>query len=185
MSAVTDLKVAAIADRAKNILMTPAPEWDKIAGEAPTLQDLFLRYVAVLAVIPAVSGFVGHLAFGLGARWAFKSLVMGYVMSFVGPAISGFAADYLAPHFGGKSDRNNAFKLTVYSMTAAWLAGIFSLVPALSILGIAGLYSIYLFYIGAPKLMKITPENAMTYTAAVTIVSLMACGLVSMFMILT
>ncbi len=185
MSAITQLNVAALADRAKNILLEPAKEWDKIAGETPTLQDLFARYVAILAVIPAICGFIGDMAFGVGIRYAFRALIMGYVLSFIGPIVGGFAADYLAPQFGGKADRNNAFKLVVYSMTAAWLAGAFAIVPALSILGIAGLYAIYLFYLGATKLMGIPKENAGTFTASVAIVSMMITGLVVLFITLT
>ncbi len=185
MSAITQLNVAALADRAKNILLEPAKEWDKIAGETPSLQDLVLRYVAVLAAIPAICGFIGDMAFGIGIRYAFRALIMGYVLSFIGPIVAGFTADYLAPQFGGKADRNNAFKLVVYSMPAPWLAGAFAIVPALSMFGIVGLYSIYLFYLGASKLMGIPKENAGTYTAAVAIVSMMATGLVTLFVVLT
>ena len=59
-------------------------------------------------------------------------------------------------------------------MTAAWLAGVFVILPALSILSILGLYSFYLYYLGLPKLMKAPADKALVYT----IVSILLSGLV-------
>ncbi len=59
-------------------------------------------------------------------------------------------------------------------MTAAWVVGIFSLIPMLGILGLlGGLYSLYLLYLGLPVLMKAPPEKALAYTAVVIL-----CGIV-------
>jgi hypothetical protein len=44
------------------------------------------------------------------------------------------------------SDETAAMKLAVYSPTAAWLAGVFAILPPLAILGILGLYSLYIFW---------------------------------------
>ena len=42
--------------------------------------------------------------------------------------------DGLASTFGGQKNQPNALKLVVYSMTPAWLVGVFSLIPGLRIL---------------------------------------------------
>jgi hypothetical protein len=75
--------------------------------------------------------------------------------------------DKLAPTFNGVSNQIQAFKVAAYSLTAAWIAGIFSLIPALSILSILGVYSLYLLYLGLPVLMKSPPEKALGYTVVV------------------
>src|SRR3546814_6606106 len=61
-------------------------------------------------------------------------------------------------------------KVAAYSATAAWVAGIFAIVPSLAMLSILGLYSLYLLYLGLPRLMKAPEEKALAYTA-VTIVA--------------
>ena len=60
--------------------------------------------------------------------------------------------------FGGQRNFGNALKLSVYSNTPYGLAAIFQAVPALSFLVIVGLYGLYLFYAGAPILMKTRPS---------------------------
>jgi hypothetical protein len=46
------------------------------------------------------------------------------------------------------------------------------LVPVLSWLGIVGLYSLYLLYLGLPVLMKVPEEKALGYTAVVIIAAI-------------
>jgi len=84
--------------------------------------------------------------------------------------------DALAPTFNGVKNQVNALKLVAYGSTAGFLGGIFNLLPTLAILGaLAGLYSIYLIYIGIPVLMRCPPEKAAAYTAVVVV-----CGIVAM-----
>lgn len=81
-------------------------------------------------------------------------------------------ADFIVTHFGGTSDRLNAFKLAVYASTAAWVAGVFNLVPGLGFLSILGLYSIYLLYTGLPVLMKVPQDKAGVCTAAIAVLAI-------------
>lgn len=190
MPAIAKINVAALADRAKNILMKPEAEWDKINGEKPLLPELFTGYVAILAAIPALCSFVGWEVFGLmglhpGIVWAFGHMILTYVLAFICVGVGGFVSEFLAAQFGGKADRISAFKLMVYSMTPAWLSGVFSLVPMLSILGIVGLYSLYLFYLGAPKLMGVPKEKAVVYTAVTVIATAIVAGIFSAVLLRT
>ena len=57
-----------------------------------------------------------------------------------------------------------AVKLVGFAATPVWLAGVFSVVPSLSMLSlIAGLYAIYLFYVGVGVLMQTPAEKALSY----------------------
>ena len=49
----------AIVDRVKNICLTPNTEWPVIAEEATSAGSLITGYVAPLAAIGAVAGFIG------------------------------------------------------------------------------------------------------------------------------
>ncbi len=167
-----------LVDRVKNILMTPKTEWPVIETEPGDVGTIFGGYVAILAAIPAVCGFIGMTMIGvgpirLGFGTALGNAILGYILAFVGTYVVAFIADKLAQNFGGRSDFPSALKLTAYSYTPAWLAGVFALIPALSVLGLLGLYAFYLFYVGAPQLMKVPAERSTMYTATVVI-----CGII-------
>jgi hypothetical protein len=71
----------------------------------------------------------------------------------------------LAPTFDGQRDPLRALKLTAYSYTPAWVAGVLQLVPALGVLALlAGCYGLYLLYLGLPVLMRCPQEKSLGYT---------------------
>ena len=156
-----------IVDRAKNMIMKPKAEFQVIDGETHTVKDLYLHYAMILAAIPAVAAFIGFSLIGLGGvlsqyRIPIASgvamMIVKYVLSLASVYVLALIIDALATNFGSQKNFMQALKLVVFSMTAAWLAGIFSILPALSILGLLGLYSLYVLYLGLPVLMK-TPED--------------------------
>jgi hypothetical protein len=67
----------------------------------------------------------------------------------------------------------SAFKVSAYSLTPTWLAGVFALIPALSFLTLLGLYGVYLLYLGLPRLMQAPEEKAVGYTAVVVLSAIM------------
>src|SRR5918911_1583173 len=66
--------------------------------------------------------------------------ILHYILTLVGVYLIAFIIDALAPTFGGAKDFNRAFKVAAYAPTASWLAGVFALLPILSVLTILGLY---------------------------------------------
>jgi len=163
-----------IVMRVLHILLQPNSEWPVIKQERTDLQTLYLKYVLILAVIPAVAGFianafVGTLSAGrVSVGNAFGAAVVGYVLSLILVFVVALIADSLAPTFGGRKKVDQALKLVAYSMTASWVAGAFAFIPVLgwliSLLG--GLYALYLFYLGAPVMMRIPEGKTIGYTAA-------------------
>jgi hypothetical protein len=166
--------------RVKAILMSPKTEWGVIDGETGDAYYLFTNYVAILAAIPAVASFIGYSIAGLGIGKALIFAIFSYLISCGGWYVAAWVIDALAPTFGGVKNFGSALKLSGYSWTASWIAGIFHLIPGLSILGIvAGLYSIYLLWLGVPVLMKAPPDRATPYTAAIIVIMLVIMVLVS------
>lgn len=171
-----------LIERAKNILLQPKETWAVIDHEPTDTATLFTGYVMILAAIPAVCGFIGLSLIGFGGfgvtvRVPFMAglvnMVVSYVLSLVGIFALGLIINALAPTFGGHKSQIQALKVAVYASTAALLGGVFSLLPALSILGVvAALYSIYLLYTGLPVLMKSNPEKSIAYTAVVIIAAI-------------
>lgn len=163
-----------IVERAKAIILSPKDEWPRIAAEPTTQADILKSYVLPLAAIGPVASLIGGQIFGYGAfgfsyrpsiTSAISTAILTYALSIVGVYVMMFIADFLAPKFNGESNRLYAFKLIAYSYTAAWLAGIFGLIPALAFFGLLGIYSLYLLYTGVTPLMKVPQDKAGGYTA--------------------
>src|SRR5262245_63008017 len=126
--------------RIKAILVTPQTEWKVIEQEHDTLFDLLISYVAILAAIPELAHFIGQSFVG-GYTPVVPNLVRAivvYLVSFAMVYIIAGVIDLLAPRFGAEKNFPNAVKLSAYSHTPLWLAGIFLLVPGLSFLLILG-----------------------------------------------
>ena len=168
-----------LRDRVKNILMQPQREWQVIAREPASVGELYLSYVAPLAAIGPLASVVGLSVIGYGSpvtaryRVALGSSVLQalvtYVSSLIGVYVLALVIDRLTPMFSGWEDDLQAFKLAAYSSTAAWVAGVFRLIPALDVLVLLGLYSLYLLYLGVPVLMRVPERNVVGYTATVII----------------
>ncbi len=173
-----------LVQRVQDILLKPKDTWPVIAGEAPDIKGIYTSYLVYLAAIPAIATFIGMSVFGISffgttIRVPFMSglvnMVVGYVMSLVMLYVLALIANALAPTFKGEKDLPSAFKLVAYGVTAGMVGGIFSLLPALSMLGLlAALYSVYLIYTGIPVLMKAPQDKAVAYTAV-----LVVCGVVA------
>jgi hypothetical protein len=171
-----------LVERIKAILLTPQTEWPVIERESGDPSYLFTNYVALLALIPAVAGFIGGSVIGVTVpvvgtvRLPFFTglfdAIFGYVLTFVIVYVMAIVIDALAPSFGGQKNFPNALKLAAYSYTPAWLAGIFLLIPGLRFLAILGLYGLYLLYTGLPPLMKAPRDKALIYAIAVVVCAL-------------
>lgn len=164
--------------RVKAILLSPKTEWAVIDGEPDTVASLYTGYIIPLAAIPAIARFIGMSIFGFGIFGStirvpivtgLTSAVVQYVGALVGVYLLGLIADALAPNFGGQKNPIQALKVAAYASTASWVAGIFMMVPGLRMLGILGLYSLYLLFLGLPVLMKAPEDKAVGYTAVVIV----------------
>jgi hypothetical protein len=169
--------------RANAILVDPGAAWRGIERDIGDPAYLLSRYVAVLVLIPALSGFVGATLIGVvtpsGVLRAdlidgLFGAIVSYATSCAIVLLLGLIIDLLAPLFGGRRDFEDAFKLAVYSFTPLWLVGIFLLLPGLRFLLLTGAYGIYLFWLGAPRLTKVPEQQAANFTAVIVIC---ACGL--------
>ena len=165
--------------RVKAILIDPAAAWRGFEKDIGDPAYLLSRYVAVLALIPALSSFVGATLIGVVApsgtilRTDLIGGLFGAIFSYAASCaivvLLGLIIDLLAPRFGGRRDFEDAFKLAVYSFTPLWLAGVFLLLPGLRFLLLTGVYGIYLFWLGAPRLAKVPEQQAANFTLVIVI----------------
>ena len=176
----TTMDFDAILGRVQRLLLSPASEWDAIAGEDASVQPIYMNYVGPLIVVSALAAAIGisvvgmNVGFGtfrMPAGAALGQAILQVLLGMAGVYITGLVINALAPQFGGTQDAGQAFKVAAYSPTASWVAGIVMILPQLGIVALIGsLYSLYLLYIGLPKLMKPAEDKAMIYTIAVVVV---------------
>jgi hypothetical protein len=175
--------------RAQGIILKPQEEWAKIKDEPTTVPQLFTQYAIILAAIPAVAMFIGWALIGFrvpfsGASWTGRGLlyaIFSYILGLVSVYIFGFVINALAPNFASTQNLTMAMKLAVYSMTPAWVAGIFHIIPALGILAVLGsLYGIYILYLGFSQPLMGTPkEKVVTYLVVSAVVMIVLMFVVS------
>lgn len=171
-----------LVDRAKNILLTPAKEWEVIKTETATVKDLFMKYAVILAAVPAIAGFIGFsffgiswefgsygLSFGFSLKWA----LVTYILNLVGVFVVAFIMDTLAPNFGSSKDLVSSIKVVVYAYTASWVGGVFNIFPSLSLIGgLAGIYSLFLMYQGMKIVKQVSLDKIVGYFVTVIITAI-------------
>jgi len=161
-----------IIDRAKNIIVAPAKEWDVISQETPDSGKIITGYVLPLAAVAAIAAFIGYSFVGIdagffrmkGFSWGIYQAVSVLIGALLSVFVSAFVIDALAPSFKSEKNMPRSMQLVAYSFTPAWVGGILSILPAIAMIGgLFGLYGLYLLYIGLPKLKKTPEENHTTY----------------------
>ena len=173
----------ALVDRVKKILLQPNAEWAVIASELTNTGTLYRSYILPLAAIAPICGAIGWLVFGVPVPFtgtirlplttALTNAAIMYALSLVMVFLLALVIDALAPSFGGQKNQVQALKVAAYSSTAWWVGGIFTLVPALSIITlVCSLYSLYLVYAGLSPLMKSPKDKAIPYTIVIILVAI-------------
>lgn len=180
-----------IVNRVKSLLLNPKNEWDIIKNESYSIQELFKSYIIIVAAIPAVAGFLGFFLFGVSTAFgsyrmplaeSLKWAILTYVMTLVSVFVVGYIVDVLAPQFGSKKNLAESIKLVAFANTAAWVGGIFNLLPSLSIVAtLAGIYSLVLLYMGLPKIKDIPQEKVTGYFIVIIIVAIVVSIVVGGF----
>ena len=170
-----------ITTRVQAVLLKPKEEWVKIKAEPSTVAELFTGYAMILAAIPAVFQFLGNILVGrrlpmIGVfRWplgrALGNAIFYYIFALVTVYLFALIINELAPNFGSAKNMTSALKLSVYSMTPGWVAGVLYIFPVLWIVGIlASLYGLYILYLGFDTPMMETPKDKVAGYMAVSVV---------------
>lgn len=171
--------------RVKGMLVGPRAEWVLVAGESTPVSSLIVGYVAPLAGFAALVNFLRmavigvHLPFGGPVRSPMPAALMGAAYGVgagvVGILLVSLIVHLLAPTFGGERNGRRALQVAGYSLTPALVGTVFGLLPFLgTLLGLlAGVYGIYVLYLGLPIVMRSRADKAGGYTAAVVICTIL------------
>lgn len=180
-----------IIERVKAILTTPKTEWPVAAAEPATVSGLYAGYIAIIAALPMIAGFIkgsliGTSIFGITVRtpigMGIVGMVLHYTLTLALVYVMALIINALAPTFGGQKDMVQALKTVAYAWTASWIASIGVIVPWLGwLIALAGaVYAIYLLYLGLPYTMKCPPEKAGGYTAVSIIIAIVLSWIIAL-----
>ncbi|TCS41006.1 Yip1 family protein [Reinekea marinisedimentorum] len=176
-----------ILNHVVGIFTHPDDEWDSIRKEPNTLGKHFLPHTLLLALIPAVCGFLGSTQIGwsIGSGEAVYKLttesalylcILFYGAMIVGVVVLGKFIDFLSITYQEADHTPRGIALATYTTTPLFISGVFALYPVLWVDIIVGLvacaYAVYLLYEGVPILMSIPKEKGFVFASAIVTVGL-------------
>lgn len=172
-----------IIDRVKNILITPQKEWQVINTEPGNATGITTTYLLPLILIGAIASLIGFGFIGVGLglfkiagiSWGIKMAIGYAIRNIASVFILAFIIDTIAPNFNAEKNFDKSFQVAAYCFTPTLVAGIFMIIPALGfIAAAAGLYGLYLLYVGLPILKKSPADKSANYFVVVLVVSIVA-----------
>jgi hypothetical protein len=177
-----------IVERAKNIILKPADEWNVVADEPATVGGLFTGYAMILAGLALISGIVAAGLLGIGAEGLAAAgmsatltdtLVrasLGYVVGLAMLYVMALIVNAVSPSFNGRSDFIQSLKLMTYASTPSWLMGAVTpffaefpfLVVLMSFAAVA--YVVYLIYLGIKPTLNVPQDKVAGFTVVIVVV---------------
>jgi hypothetical protein len=150
-------------NQAINVILKPKEALKKAQTEQVATIDIII-YLAIIG-IPTLLGFIigyGVIWWGSGGELLGASVgaaIAYYIVAIIGIMAFGFIFNAFAPTFKSQQNQMQAFKLVAYAATPWLLAGILYIIPTIWFLvPLAGLYGLYILYIGIPIFMG-TPQD--------------------------
>lgn len=174
------------------LMSHPREEWSEIVGERHSIIQCYTRYLIWLAIIPALSLFIGttQVGWSLGSGDVVRMTVASavpiaisfYVVLLVAVAVMAYAMYWMEKTYGVDASLDRCFMVTTYTATPLFLSGLVGLYPVMwfdALVGLAAVsYSIYLLLKGTPVLGHISEERGFLFSMSIATVGL--CVLVGL-----
>jgi hypothetical protein len=150
--------------RLAGLFADPRREWSVIAGEPADGAWIYRHFIVIVAAVPAAALLV-RFTLGAAPIAGLRAAASSYVAALAGVLAAAFVIEWLAPRFHSRGPLAQALKLVAYSVTPAWLAGAFYLVPGLvgTARIVGALYGIYLFALGLPRILHTPREQLVPF----------------------
>ncbi len=184
-AAASAADASGLIHRIVNITLKPQAEWPVIAAEPPSMGRIVVGCVVPLAAIQALLSFVHMAVIGISVPFAgnvrmpmassLTAALMGFVFSIVGMFLLALIVNAWAPFFNGRRSLAESLKVAAYAAVPGWIGSFFGILPVLGVLIglLAGLYCIYVLYLGLPIVMRAPKERAVGYTVAVILTGML------------
>lgn len=152
--------------RIVGIVLRPDDEWDLIAREDTTVDELTRRFIVPLSLLAPIATVVGMKVFdrtwdadagylvpadqifAAGAATLFTSIVSIF-------ALAGIFV-LIAPLYGSSRDYRAALKVATYGAVPVMLAGATLLLPVMALVGLVGLcHSLFVWWLGVRRVLAV------------------------------
>jgi hypothetical protein len=161
-------------NRIKYIILNPAKAWEVIYQENRPIRDVRNSFFLPLVLMVAISSFLGSIIFtnstlspAYSLFVALKSLALHLVVVFTSAVIFGEITKALDL---GK-DFTTSFKIIAYSLAPLMICQVIShLFESLIFVNILSLYGLYIFWIGAEKMLNPPEHKKMPMLIATVVV---------------
>ena len=170
------------------LLTDPVHQWEKIREQQKSGGRSPVGHVFILALIPAISGYIGTTQVGwrigvgdpilITSESAFAIAIIYYLALLVGVFSIGWVIHLLGKAYEVVRPLSLCIALAAYTATPLFLIGLMEVYPVLWLNMLMGLpalaYTVYLLYTGLPIMMEIPTERGFLYSSAVLAVGLIA-----------
>ena len=170
------------------LLTDPVRQWEAIREQQQKTGKSPIGHVFILALIPAISGYIGTTQVGwrigvgepirITGDSAMAIAIIYYIALLVGVFSIGWVIHLLGKAYEVERPLSLCITLATYTATPLFLIGIMEVYPVLwlnMLLGLPALaYTVYLLYSGLPIMMEIPTEKGFLYSSAVLAVGLIA-----------
>jgi hypothetical protein len=168
-------------DRILELLINPSHEWEKIEQEE--IGDpwrYLLKHLGPFILLNIASYFIGAVFVGSKTQGISNSQYLSVgqalftsiflatiyiVVIYVGAVI----VKLIATSFDSEQNKNNSFKLVVFSLYPYLIFGSLHIIPSIKIGAWAGFYGAYLLYTGLPVLLKTPQARSAGFTLVVAL----------------
>jgi hypothetical protein len=170
------------------LLSDPTRQWVKIREQYQSGSGNPVGHVLILALIPAISGYIGTTQVGwrigvgepirITGDSAMSIAIIYYIALLVGIFSVGWVIHLLGKAYEVEKPLPLCIALAAYTATPLFLIGLMQVYPVLWLNMLMGLpalaYTVYLLYSGLPIMMEIPTERGFLYSSAVLAVGLVA-----------
>lgn len=153
-----------IYERSRALILQPREEWTSILEENVTMTLVVRNFLLPLLLMSTLASLLGRMIQKVNIGLDGSLLLADGLREFFGFLLSVYACTYLVNEliksFGGTKNLRRSANLVIYSSVPSLVISMVTgLIPALYPLGVLGLYSFYLFYVGIPVLFEDIPEQ--------------------------
>jgi hypothetical protein len=163
-----------IINTCKELLINPEAFWKTKSGEKVDHFQLLTTFLIPILLTVSVAVFLGeffrssHFYIGFALLKSTRVIVLFLLQYFIGV----FFTNELMKTFGAEKNIDVSRILVVYSMTPLLLVSIVTgLFQFLYVIDILGIYSFYLFWVGANELLEFPKNKKSSYTLITIIVN--------------
>lgn len=174
-----------IVENCKTLILNPKSFWVSKKENLESQSQLLIGFFLPLLLTVSVAVFLGeffrssHFYIGFALLKSLRVIVLFFLQYF----LAVFFTKELMKTFGGEKNIEISRNLVVYSITPFLLVSIITgLFPFLYVIDILGIYSFYIFWIGAKELLVFPDNKISSYTLLTIVVNFFVFSFLSIFL---